>query len=127
MKPLALVLVLLGSTSTWAGWYGVGSTSNADVYIDRAMTRQQDTVVNVRSLLDFKTIQQAVEGTYLSQVAQQEYDCEAYTYRTLSASIHSGHMGGGEVIFSSDEPLAAWELITAGSVATSFWKIACKR
>ena len=127
MKPLAFVLLLLGSTSTWADWHGVGSTSNADVYVDSAMTGQQDTVVKMRSLLDFKTIQQVVEGTYLSQVAEQEYDCEAYTYRTLSASIHSGHMGAGEVIFSSDEPLAAWELITAGSVAKSFWKIACKR
>jgi len=127
MKPLAFVLLLLGSTNTWAGWYGVGSTSSADVYVESAMTAQQDTVVMMRSLLDFKTIQQVVEGTYLSQVAEQEYDCDAYTYRTLSASIHSGHMGAGDVIFSSDEPMAAWEAIPAGSVAKSFWKIACKR
>ena len=125
MKPLAFVLLLLGSTNTWAGWYGVGSTSSADVYVESAMTAQQDTVVMMRSLLDFKTIQQVVEGTYLSQVAEQEYDCDAYTYRTLSASIHSGHMGAGEVIFSSDEPGEAWEPVAPGTVGEGFWKIAC--
>jgi len=127
MKPLALVLLLLCSTSTWAGWNGIGSTSNADVYVDSTMAREQDTVVKMSSLLDFKTIQQVVEGTYLSQVAEQEYDCEAYTYRTVSASIHSDHMGAGRVIFSSDEPDAAWEPLAPESVAKSFWKIACGR
>jgi hypothetical protein len=125
MKPLAFVLLLLASTSTWAGWNGIGSSSSADVYVDSATIRQQDTVVKIWSLLDFKTIQRVVEGSYLSQMAQQEYDCEAYTYRTLYGSLHSGNMGGGQVIFSSDEPLAAWEPIAPESVARFFWKIAC--
>ena len=125
MKPLAFVLFLLASTSTWAGWSVIGSTGNADVYVDSATIRQQDTLVKMSSLLDFKTIQRAVEGPYLSQKAQQEYDCEGERYRTLSASFHSGHMGDGQVIFSSDEPQETWEPVAPGTVGEGFWKIAC--
>jgi len=125
MKLLAFVLLLLGSTSTWAGWYVIGNTGNADVYVDDATIRQEDTLVKMWSLFDFKTIQQVAEGTYLSQKAQQEFDCEGEKYRTLYASFHSGHMGDGRVIFSSDEPGEAWEPVAPGTVGEGFWKIAC--
>ena len=82
-------------------------------------------LVKGSSLMDFKTIQRAAEGAYLSQKAQQEYDCEGERYRTLSASFHSGHMGDGQVIFSSDEPQETWEPVAPGTVGEGFWKIAC--
>ena len=125
MKPLAFVLFWLASTSTWAGWSVIGSTGNADVYVDSATIRQQDTLVKMWTLLDFNNIQQVAEGAYLSQAGQQEFDCDGDKYRTLSTSIYSGHMGGGQVVFSSDEPDAVWEPVAPGTVGEGFWKIAC--
>jgi hypothetical protein len=53
-----------------------------------------------------------------------EYDCNETQRRNLGGVHFSENMGAGRILWSRDNPLA-WERFEPGSVAHTFWEIAC--
>ena len=97
MKRFTFVLLLLLCTSAWADWTAVGVGDQFNTYADLATIRKQGNTVTMWSLFDFRTSQAGVGYEFLSQKAQDEYDCDGQRSRTLSFSSHSGNMAAARL------------------------------
>lgn len=132
MDRIVLALLLLTATSSaWAAeWVQVSSsTGNGgyNIYADPATIRRSGDTVKMWDLLDFKSTQDIGRGRYryLSSKSQDEYDCKDERTRQLYFTMHSGQMGGGEVVFTSDGTPTNWTPVAPGSIFETLWELAC--
>ena len=124
MKKLVIILLLL-SSSAWAGWRSIGENATGTSYANPDTITRKGNTAQMWSLLDYKDFQRMVEVGYFSQKAQAEYDCKDRKSRGLTLSLHAGHMGEGKVIYADESP-HEWEAVAAGSLNETLWEIACK-
>jgi hypothetical protein len=124
MKKLAMVL-LLASTTVWAGWEPLAQDNGSTSYADPATLVSNGAIATMWSLLDYKEFQRMVEVGYFSQKAQAEFDCKEPRFRVLTLSLHAEHMGAGKVIYADEMP-HEWEAVQAGTREETLWKRACK-
>jgi len=127
MKRFVFILLLLISTDGWAEWTRVGGDDEIATYADLGTKRRRGNMVKMWVLFNYKTAQQADAGmpSYLSMIAQNEYDCDEERYRNLYFSMYSENMGGGRVVASNSEP-TNWTPISPTFVISRLWKTACK-
>ena len=131
MKRLLMGLMLLVTAGAAnAGWTIVGDTGDDGddfiQYVDRATIRRNGNFVKMWDLLDFNTVQMSPAGhSFLSEKAQQEYDCKEEKKRILAFTWFDGQMGNGKVVVSNGNVRGEWEPISPGSVNEVLWKIAC--
>ena len=124
MKKLAIILLLL-SSSAWAGWKSIGENDTRTSYADLDRIIRNGNTAKMWTLLDYNAFQRMVEVGYFSQKVQAEYDCKERKLRGLTLSLHAGHMGEGKVIYADESP-REWEAVDAGTLNETLWKIACK-
>ena len=124
MKKLVIILLLL-SSSAWAGWRSIGEDATGASYADPDTITRNGNTAKMWSLLDYKDFQRMVEVGYFSRKAQAEYDCKESKLRGLALSLHAGHIGEGKVIYADESP-HEWEAVDAGTLNETLWKIACK-
>ena len=126
MKRLLLGLMLLvtaGAAS--AEWTRAGDTDDYIQYVDVATIRRNGNLVKMWDLKDYLTVQKSATGfSYLSDKAQQEYDCKEEKARTLAYLWFSGQIGNGNVVYSNTNP-GEWRPISPESIGEILWKIAC--
>jgi hypothetical protein len=124
---LIVLLVLLSSGPAHAEWVSFAeSDSGATVYVDRDTIRRNGDVVKWWELMDHKTVQTGAGESFLSVMAQNEYDCAEERHRTLAVTYFSGNMGSGNVVYSdSDEQ--SWEPVQPQSVGQTMWELACAK
>ena len=78
-------------------------------------------------LLDFKAAQARPYGTpYMSQKAQQEFDCREERVRMIRLLRYSENMAGGEEA-DSDADAGEWKRISPGSTNEKLLKLACEK
>lgn len=102
MKKLLILLLLMGSTNSFAEWTKVSDTEeyNTSVYIDFGTIKRKGNKVKMWSLYDNKTAFGTQGKMYLSMLAHSEYDCEEDEEKTLDDPIFtSENMGRGTRIF----------------------------
>lgn len=126
-KILLAVVVVIGSQGVLAEWVelGVNGSGDASVYVDQATIRKTNGTVKMWSLIDFKRpMLLAKSAPYLSLKLQTEYDCRNEQTRTIFASFHSQHQGGGSVVNTS-ATADQWQPVPPESTVEALWKFVC--
>ena len=100
MKKLILAIALTAvSPSVMAEWtlIAVNSDYGLNVYVDYATIRRNGDKVKMWRLYDYKTVQTGIRREWLSDITQQEFDCQNESSKILATSWYSRNMGNGEV------------------------------
>jgi hypothetical protein len=119
MRIVLCFLFALIALPALAGWEKMAETDDVAYYIDPATTRKDGDLRRVWTVQDLK--QQGKNGE-MSRRALVEYDCKAQRSRTLSYSLHSAPMSGGQLLLSNDY-YSRWMAIlsdTEGEVSLKF-------
>jgi hypothetical protein len=77
-------------------------------------------------LFDYKTVQTVAGDSLLSMKRFNEYDCTEARTRALGYTWFSGHMGNGNVVYSTTE-VQQWEPVVSRSINQALWKVACSK
>lgn len=120
---LMMALCLL-SNGVLAEWLEVERSEIQTTYADPAVVRSGWNRVQMSLLSDYKNPRKYEGRSFLSVIAQNEYKCKDRQTQVLGYSLHAGHMGEGEVIFSKADT-GKWEAVAPGSMDEALWKIAC--
>ena len=123
-KILLMVLLAVASNSAIAEWVKVGSNELDSLYADPTTIIKSAYKVKMQTLYDYKSAMKSAGVTFLSTVAQEEYDCKGNRSRTLYFSFHSRNLGKGKKVYSDTDP-HEWEPVKPGSARETFWKSAC--
>jgi hypothetical protein len=126
MKKLPLALMLaIASTGAMADWIAVSKDDNSTFYVDDSTIQMKGEKIKMWGLFDFKTEQVVGRYRYLSQMTQYEFDCKKKLRRDFYSWYHSMHMGGGDVVYTINQPDEKWSPIVSGSDAEIMRKIVC--
>ena len=109
-----------------AEWSRIGENNRSVAYIDPLIHRRGDTAT-YWAMFDYKATQVSpLSGRqYLSEKSQREMDCRAERERVLFFTWHSGQMGNGALVYTSNKP-TNWELTSLpGSYGNAFWQYIC--
>jgi len=124
-KAALMILLVVLSNRAMAEWIAVDRDESEAAYADSATIRKAGTKVKMWVLYDFTTDQAtSYVVPYKSIRWHQEFDCKDERARSLYHALHSGNMGGGDVIRTISSP-SAWEPIAPGTRGGMLWKIAC--
>lgn len=120
-----ITLMALCSGPAYAEWVLVtGDESGTTVYVDPSTIRRKESLVNLWTLYDSKTVETVPGGSFLSIKRQKEYDCAEERSRTLAETLFSGNMGKGKVVLiETDE--RKWQPVEPGSIGQILWKHVC--
>ena len=122
-----ITFLLLSSDPAYAEWKKVDSPAAAggySAYVDLNTIRRKGGMVRVWYLLNYKTQQTVLQGSYLSQKAQAQFDCADARMRVLTFTNFSGHMGSGDIVNNNiDED--TWRPLATRSVGHAIREVAC--
>ena len=123
---LLITLLVLSREQVYAEWILVSGNDAAGlaVYVDPGTIRQKGNLAKMWQLYDYKTVQTVAGDSLLSMKRFNEYDCTEARTRTLGYTWFSGHMGSGNVVYSTTE-VQPWELVVSRSINHTLWKAAC--
>ena len=124
-KTILLSLLLLVTSSAWAEWVKVASSTDGyTVYIDPATIRKDG---NLRKVWEISERKQPKQDGEMSRLVKFEYDCKTERRNILSASTHSEPMGKGKTIWSAPSSALAtdWREIPPGTVAWAVLNEVC--
>jgi len=96
------------------------------VYANPDTIRRKEDTVKMWLLHDYKTVQTAIDVSYLSAKVKIEFDCSEERQRILTFTEYSGNMGRGKPVYT-DPVEDEWEPITPDAISQTLWKIACKK
>lgn len=120
------LLVLLSSGPAYAEWVQIDTTDEGmSTYVDPTTIRRKGDLVKMWHMFDEKIADNFRGSTFLSIRAQNEYDCAEERSRRLASSYHSGNMGSGKVVATSDE--SKWASVAPRSVGQALWAFACDK
>ena len=128
MKKILMMLLLLVSTNVLAvDWVKVGGAVDGSVttYVDPQSIRKDGNKVRLWDLKDYNSGQVIGNKTFLSTIMRGEYDCFEYTKRSIDLYIYTGHMGGGNIVFSEQNQTDPAISAPPGSDFENVLKIVC--
>lgn len=129
-KVILMMLLAVVSNSVMAEWVKLGVTSDhsATIYVNPATIHKKGNKAKMWALTDYNEAPK-IDGLppYLSLKSQEEYDCKDEQARTISASLHSGNMGHGDVTNAFNPKLPEWVAVPPDSLVEARWKFACKK
>jgi len=125
---LLITLLVLSSGPVYAAWMLTSGDDEAGmtVYIDPETIRRKENLAKMWQLFDYKTVQTVAGDSLLSMKRFNEYDCTEERTRTLGYTWFSGHMGSGNVVYSTTE-VQQWEPVVSRSINHTLWKAACSK
>ena len=116
-----LLLTLMFSSTSLAGWTKVGSDkSGTDYYIDFERMRKADGFIYFWYLLDYS---KPIDG-YLSLKRYYQGDCKIFRLKYLSSSFHKEPFGGG---IGQSTPPVEWVYPSPNSINEYILKSVCSR
>ncbi len=129
---LLITLMVLDRGPAYAEWMKVSELKQegSTVYVDPSTVRRNGNLVKMWTLLDYKTIQNSGDRSYLSQQAQSEYDCVEERIRMLAFGSYSGNMANGKQVSSTmfDSPeTSKWVPVSPDGLARTLWALACMK
>ena len=126
MKKLILLLLLIVSTSVFAGWTVIDKSSDGTqtAYVDIDTIKRKRNKVSMWIMIDYKTVQ---EGGFLSAVSRFEYDCEESTSRMLDFVWYKGNMMSKDVLFGDSNMKLEARSISPSSMDETILKIVCSK
>lgn len=136
-KAILVMLLAVVSGSAAAGWVKIGTSHTQEhgyrfAYIDPSTLHKSGDRMRMLDLFDyedahhfFKPAGEALR--YLSQKGQSEYDCKSKRWRQINFSLHSGHMGKGDVAYAFNGTPGPWRTAPSGTVFESRLIFACDK
>jgi hypothetical protein len=121
-----MMLLAVVSSSALAEWVEIGHNEDFVGYIDPSTIHRAGNMVKMWCLIDHKIVISKTGKTYISVMAQHEYDCRKDRARMLFSSLHSENMGKGKIVGSNYSP-DAWGSVPPLSIVETLWKFACGR
>jgi hypothetical protein len=126
-KHLLILILTLFSTNATAEWQNIGDSGTETAYIDFANIKNAGhNKVYMWGLFDLKSPRTFGDMTYLSMKIRREYSCHDKKSRIIAMSAHAGHMGAGDLVYSSNTP-DKWAVIQPDSAEEALWDIACRK
>jgi hypothetical protein len=123
-KTVMMLLLAAMSSSAMAEWVLVGEgTNGTNFYIDPKTIKKDGNLRRAWLVTDLPT---ADDRGIHSRLALQEFDCKGERRRTLSLSVHSGPMAGGNVIRNQDSQ-GNWQYIAPGTTGEAMLKLVCSK
>jgi hypothetical protein len=123
VRTILGALLLAISLPAVAEWVEVAETDKVHVYLDPATIRKDG---NLRKAWELQNLKQRDKSGYLSRRFLWEFDCKEERRRSLSFSIHSEPMAGGNVLGSESET-DPWHHIAPGTIAADILKRVCSK
>ena len=128
MRLVVMMMLAMACNGASAEWVRLNRNTEDIVYADPATIIRSGNTVKMWDLLDHQIIVVSRSGTRrLSSKTESEYDCMVKRVRQLNFTWHSGNMGAGRIVFTSDGVPDDWTPISSGSVDEVLWKFACKK
>lgn len=124
-KLLFTLFAVFISNSTVAEWDYVGETEKATLFIEYDTIRKKGNMAKMWIMFDYRHEQSPPGLNFLSRRSQVEFDCDEEMIRNLYSSIHSGSMGGGQVLHYGNNPSPEWEPIPPETVGKTLREFAC--
>lgn len=128
MKRLAFALALaaLGCNAA-AEWVIVNDNDEYSAYADPATISREGNLVQMSDLIDLKSPRSSPYGNqHASSTAHSEFDCEDPRIRTLAFFLHSGQMGGGDLVETA-AVTNGWLSVAPGTLLDVLWQFACSQ
>jgi hypothetical protein len=124
---LSLIILLLQSNGqAYAEWDPIDIADNGrTTYADPDTIRRKGDLVKMWELHDFKTVQTAEAGSFLSVKSQSEYACAEERVRILAYTEFSGNMGNGNVVWRRHFGEGEWGPVEPESLGQKSWKLVC--
>lgn len=107
----------------WAEWAKIGETGDGIFYLDAATIFKEGDLRRVSAGQDMK--QRDTDGA-MSVRGSYVFDCKDARFRVLSASGHSGPMGGGKILSSESDP-SDWSPVAPGTANKAMFNFVCAR
>ena len=124
--PYILILALFSSNAA-AEWQSIGGNDTETAYVDAAGIRKDRyNITRMWALFDLKQARAFGDMNYLSMKIEREYSCRSKKSRIIAKTAYAGHMGQGELIYSSNTR-DKWATVTPDSAEEALWNIACKK
>lgn len=122
-------LLLMSGGPACAEWVDIGYTegdAGYTLYVDPATIRRKENRVKMWVLFDYKLVQRVGTSSllYLSERAQQQFDCEEELTRRIETMVFSLNMTkGNQVASNTDE--TKWQAVAPETIGLLMWKVAC--
>ena len=121
-----LILLALFSANASAEWQSLGTNAGETAYVDMSGILHRDRYrVRMWGLFDLQTPRNFGDLTYSSMKIQREYNCRTRESRIIARSVHTGKMGEGETIYSSNTH-NKWLPVEPDSAEEALWNVACE-
>jgi hypothetical protein len=121
MKRLALLLLIVATTTAQAMWVTVTRNEVATVYIDSMSIEKMGYNRRVWVVYDLQKPDVTGQQSVKSRI---DYDCTEGKYKTLSASSHPNKMGNGPAIKALPVP-EGWRPVSQDSMSRQLYSFAC--
>ena len=121
MRIILCFLFALVATPALAEWEKMAENDDIAYYIDPATTRKDG---NLRRVWTVQDLKQKGKNGEMSRRALVEYDCKEERSRTLSYSLYSEPMSGGQKLISNDY-YSRWMALQGGTDDTISLKFVC--
>lgn len=120
-KAALLIILMLAAGSAWAEWVKVTETNALHGYIDPTTIRKNG---NYRKVWEIQNQKVRDENGIKSRRFRAEYNCGNERMRLLSASLHSGNMAEGMIIYSFETP-SEWMNVPPSTPGETVMKTVC--
>ena len=121
MKRLALLLLIVATSTAQAMWVTVTRNEVATVYIDSMSIEKMGYNRRVWVVYDLQKPDVTGQQSVKSRI---DYDCTEGKYKTLSASSHPNKMGNGPAIKALPVP-EGWRPVSQDSMSRQLYAFAC--
>ncbi|MDO8597364.1 MAG: hypothetical protein Q7R45_12170, partial [Sulfuricaulis sp.] len=110
-----------------AEWVMVYDNDEYIAYADPATVFRDGNLVQMSDLIDLKSPRSSPYGhQHASSTAHSEFDCQNARIRTIAFSLHSGQMGGGDLVETVAES-NRWLPVAPGTFLDVLWQLACSQ
>lgn len=123
MRVILCFLISLVAAPAWADWVPMSESDDPATYIDPATVRKDG---NLRRASMLENLKQKGKFGELSRQTLVEYDCKEERSRTLSYSLHSEPMSGGQLLLTNDY-YGRWTAIVSGTDGAFALYFVCTR
>jgi hypothetical protein len=124
-----------------AKWVALETSDRYTLYVDTHNVRRDGKVVQLATLYDLKTIEEAGGKPFRSVTGWADYDCDQHLTRIVKAMAYSGSMGQSALNSNNDPNVALgrtgmvnriaepgrWMPISDGSAQAVYWNYACSK
>jgi hypothetical protein len=124
-----------------ARWVALETSDRYTLYVDTQNVRKDGKIVQLATMYDLKTIEEAGGKPFRSVVGWADYDCDQRLTRVVKATAYSGNLGQATLSSNNDPNMVQgrtgmvnriaepgrWMPVVAESAQEIYWKYACAK